>query len=244
MVRHTWDLTPADAIALQRELAGRVREEPLTGPVRTVAGADCAYLGAGPPWICPTDRQVVAAVVLLDADMMTPLAAATVVRPCVFPYVPGLLSFREAPAVIAAVEKLPRRPDLLLCDGQGRAHPRGIGLASHVGLWLDLPTIGAAKSRLCGRHREPGVRRGCRTQLRLAELDTASAGRAGAAQGRVIGTVVRTRTGVKPLYVSVGHRVTLDDAVRWTLRCTRGVRLPEPTRQAHRLVTAERRRRS
>jgi deoxyribonuclease V len=200
---------------LQQRLAGRVREEPLAGPVRTVAGTDCAFLGGG--------REIVATAVLCDARNMEVLATADDVRPCHFPYVPGLLTFREAPAVIAAVRKLPRRPDLLLCDGQGRAHPRGIGLASHVGLWLDVPTIGVAKSRLCGEHRQPGARRRCRTQLKL--------------EGRVIGAVVRTRTGVRPLFVSVGHRVTLDDAVRWTLRCSRGVRLPEPNRRADQRVT-------
>jgi deoxyribonuclease V len=133
------------------------------------------------------------------------------------------LSFREAPAVIAAVKKLTRRPDLLMCDGQGLAHPRGLGLASHVGLWLDMPAIGVAKSRLCGTHRAPGENRRCRTQLRYG--------------GRVVGAVLRTRTGVKPLYVSVGHRLSLAQAVSWTLRCGRGVRLPEPTRKAHQLVS-------
>ncbi|MCD6304215.1 MAG: deoxyribonuclease V [Planctomycetes bacterium] len=212
---HEWDVTPAEGIALQKRLAGRVRVEPLAGDIRTVAGVDCAFLGGG--------AEIIAAAVLLDARSMAPLAAAHVRRPCTFPYVPGLLSFREAPAVIEAVESLPRRPDLLMCDGQGLAHPRGLGLACHVGLWVDLPTVGVAKSRLCGRHRVPGLRRGCRTRLRLAG-------------GRVVGAVVRTRTAVRPLYVSVGHRVTLDEAVRWTLRCCRGVRLPEPTRRADRLV--------
>jgi deoxyribonuclease V len=207
---------PKRAIALQRELAGLVRTEPLLGDVRTLAGTDCAFLDGG--------ESIVAAAVLFDAGSLEILAARHVVRPCRFPYVPGLLSFREAPAVIAAVEKLPRRPDLLMCDGQGLAHPRRLGLACHVGLWLDVPTIGAAKSRLCGEHRAPGRRRGCRVQLRH--------------EGEVIGAVLRTRTDVKPLYVSVGHRITLEEAVRWTLRAARGFRLPEPTRQADRLVGA------
>ena len=214
MPLHSWDLTPAEGIALQKRLAGRVRVEPLAGEVRTIAGVDCAFAAGG--------REILAAAVLLDAESMETLASAHVRRPCTFPYVPGLLSFREAPAVLDAVGKLPRRPDLLMCDGQGRAHPRGVGLACHVGLWLDLPTIGVAKSRLCGEHREPGPNRGCRTQLKLA--------------GEVIGAVLRTRTGVKPLYVSVGHRITLPEAIRWTLRCARGVRLPEPTRRADRFV--------
>ncbi|MBS3734623.1 MAG: endonuclease V [Phycisphaerae bacterium] len=236
MPDHDWDISPQEAMALQARLAERVRIEPLRGPVRTVAGVDCAYLGAGPPWAQPTDRRVVAVAVLLDADSMATLATACVVRPSAFPYVPGLLSFREAPAVIEAVGKLPERPDLLMCDGQGIAHPRRLGLAAHVGLWCDLSTIGVAKSRLCGRHRAPGRRRGCRTQLRL---DDADAG----ARGQLVGAVVRTRTGVKPLVVSPGHRASIDDAVRWTLRCGRGVRLPEPTRRAHHHVSREKRRR-
>jgi deoxyribonuclease V len=218
MIRHSWDLSPSDAIALQKELAGQVRIQPLDKPVETVAGTDCAFVGSH-----RTAGRVLVAAVLCDAGSMEVLAAARHEAPCRFPYVPGLLSFREAPAVIEVLEKLPARPDLLICDGQGIAHPRGLGLATHVGMWLDLPTIGAAKSRLCGEHRQPGVRRGCRTQLRL--------------DGRVIGSVVRTRTNVRPMYVSVGHRVALDDAIGWTLRCCRGYRLPEPTRQAHHHVT-------
>jgi len=215
VIEHAWDISPAEAAALQRRLAGEVRVEPIGRDVRTVAGADCALLDGG--------RRIAAAAVLCDARSWEIIASAHVVRPLEFPYVPGLLSFREAPAVIEAVRKLPRPADLLMCDGQGLAHPRGLGLASHVGLWLDIATIGVAKSRLCGEHEAPGLRRGCRRQLRLA--------------GRVIGAVVRTRTSVKPLYVSVGHRVTLDEAVYWTLRACRGVRLPEPTRKAHQYVS-------
>jgi len=214
MERHAWDLSPKQAMALQKRLAGEVLAEPVTGPVRTVAGVDCAFPAGG--------GQIIAAAVLLDACSMNVLARVHTRRACTFPYISGLLSFREAPAVLDAVEALPRRPDLLMCDGQGRAHPRGLGLASHVGLLLDLPTIGVAKSRLCGEHRQPGRRRGGRTQLRLG--------------GQVIGAVVRTRDDVRPLYVSVGHRVTLDEAVRWTLRCGRGYRMPEPTRQADQYV--------
>jgi len=215
LLKHSWNISPGRAIAVQRTLAGLVSSEPLAAPVETVAGVDCAFLDGG--------KRIVAAAVLFDAGSMEVLGSASVVQPCRFPYIPGLLSFREAPAVIAAVEKLPRRPDLLMCDGQGLAHPRGLGLASHVGLWLDMPTIGVAKSRLCGTHRPPGENRRCRTQLRYG--------------GRVVGAVLRTRSGVKPLYISVGHRVSLVQAVSWTLRCGRGVRLPEPARKAHQLVT-------
>jgi deoxyribonuclease V len=215
MLRHSWDIAPAAAIALQRRLAGLVRVEPLAGPVGTVAGADCAFIGR-------RDR-IVAVAVLCDARTLEVLEACQAVLPCTFPYVPGLLSFREAPAVIEAVRKLAVRPDLLMIDGQGLAHPRRMGLACHVGLWLDLPTVGVAKSRFCGEHRPPGRRRGCRTQLRHG--------------GHRVGAVLRTRDGVKPLYVSVGHRVTLEQAVAWVLRCCRAARLPEPTRQAHQRVS-------
>lgn len=215
MIRHSWDISPKAAVALQSRLADQVRVEPIAGEVRTVAGTDCAFLDSG--------RKILAVAVLCDAKTMAVLATAHDVRPCGFPYVPGLLSFREGASVIAAVGALDDRPDLLMCDGQGLAHPRRVGLASHVGLWLDIPTIGVGKSRLCGSHRVVGLRRACRVQLRH--------------DGEVVGAVVRTRTGVKPLYVSVGHRTTLAEAVRWTLRCARGVRLPEPTRRAHQVVT-------
>ena len=225
MIHHRWDISPRQAMALQRRLAGSVSVRPLAQPVRTVAGADCAALD---------DRTIVCAAVLCDARTRAILGASVEVRKCRFPYVPGLLSFREAPAVIAAVAKLPHRPDLLMIDGQGVAHPRRAGLASHVGLWLGVPTIGVAKSRLCGQHRPVGLRRGSRSRL----VDA----------GETIGCVLRTRDGVKPLCVSVGNRITLEEARRWVLRCTRRrvwaatrrgggpFRLPEPTRQAHLLV--------
>jgi deoxyribonuclease V len=215
MIRHSWNITPRKAVALQQRLAGLVRERPLAGPVTTIAGVDCAVVEGG--------RTIVAAAVLCSAATMEVIASASDRRPCPFPYVPGLLSFRESPAVIEAISRLPCRPDLLMCDGQGRAHPRGFGLACHVGLWVDIPTIGAAKSRLCGTHAEVGLRRGCRRQLRY--------------HGQTVGAVVRTRSKVKPVYVSVGHLISLEEAIAWTLRCARYVRLPEPTRRAHQVVT-------
>jgi len=221
-IRHRWDITPKEAVALQRELAGKVRTEPLKGPVRTVAGADCAFLGERHGRRQAPRGQIIAAAVLCDAESLQIVATAHVVRPCEFPYVPGLLSFREAPAVLEAIERLPERPDVLMCDGQGYAHPRRFGLASHVGVWLDIPTIGVAKSRLCGEPVAPGVARGRRVALRH--------------RGETIGTVLRTRAHVKPLYISVGHQVTLEGAVRWALRCAVRFRLPEPTRLADRLV--------
>ena len=213
-MEHAWNISPKEAIRLQRSLAGQVLIEPLRGPVNTIAGTDCAFIGKD---------TILATAVLFDARTLAVIAHSEVRVACTFPYVPGLLSFREAPAVIAAVEKLPAWPDLLMVDGQGLAHPRGFGIACHVGLWLDLPVIGVAKSRLCGEHRTPGMRRGCHVRLLL--------------DGNRVGSVVRTRDGVNPLYVSVGHRVTLEDAIRWTIRCATQARLPEPTRRAHQMVT-------
>jgi len=219
---HSWDISPKEAVALQRHLAGLVRVEPIAGPVRTVAGADCAFAAGpwGPTW---GGKEIIAAAVLCDAETMEVLCRGETHRPCKFPYVPGLLSFREAPAIIEAVGKLSPRPDLLMCDGQGLAHPRGMGLACHVGLWVDMPVIGVAKSRLCGQYGQVPAHRGGRAELML--------------DGRAVGAVVRTRDNVRPLFISVGNRVTLDEAVAWTLRAGRGFRLPQPTRLADMLVS-------
>ncbi|HOD82198.1 MAG: Endonuclease V [Planctomycetes bacterium ADurb.Bin126] len=214
MLDHPWDISPRQAIQLQRELASEVLVRKLEGPVRTVAGVDCAYLGR---------THILAVGVLCDARTMRMIATSEVVRPLTFPYVPGLLSFREAPAVIEAVRALPQPVELLMCDGQGLAHPRRFGLACHVGVYLDMPAIGMAKSVLCGQFRPPGRRRGCRTQMRD--------------RGEVVALAVRTRDDVEPMYVSVGHRVTLEQCAAWALRGSREARIPEPTRLAHQLVT-------
>jgi deoxyribonuclease V len=221
MIPHRWDMTPTEAVALQRELAGLVVQTPVKHEVRTIAGIDCAFADGG--------KRILAAAVLCEAGTMEILERAEVDQPCRFPYVSGLLSFREAPAILEAIAALPHQPDLVMCDGQGIAHPRGLGLAAHVGLWLTCPTIGVAKSRLCGEHRTPGLRRGSRTQLKVGS--------------EVVGAVVRTRDDVRPLYVSPGNRITIEESIRWVLRCGRGVRLPEPTRQADRLVGEMKRRR-
>jgi deoxyribonuclease V len=219
---HSWDISPKEAVALQQRLAGLVRVEPIAGPVRTVAGADCAFAAGpwGPTW---GGGEIIAAAVLCDAETMAVLCRSETHRPCTFPYVPGLLSFREAPAIIEVVGKLSPRPDLLMCDGQGLAHPRGMGLACHVGLWVDMPVIGVAKSRLCGEHGDVPAHRGGRAELML--------------DGRVVGAVLRTRDNVRPLFISVGNRVTLDEAVAWTLRAGGGFRLPQPTRLADMMVS-------
>jgi deoxyribonuclease V len=191
-----------------------VREAPLPGEVRTVAGVDCAFLAGG--------SQIVAAAVLMDAATLEVLASSYAVAAVRMPYIPGLLSFREAPTELEAIGGLPVRPDLLLVDGAGRAHPRRLGIASHVGLWLGMPTIGVAKSRLCGEHRVVGRRRGCCVRL----MD----------HGEHVGAVLRTQDGVRPLYVSVGNAVTLVEAVKWVLRLAGRFRLPEPIRAADRMA--------
>lgn len=216
-MHHSWNITPRQAVALQKELASRVRVEPLAWPIATIAGTDCAFVTRG------GKTGVLAVAILCRARTMEVLEVASAELPCTFPYVPGLLSFREAPAVIAAIEKLSARPDLLMMDGQGLAHPRGFGIACHVGLWLDIPCIGAAKSLLCGEHREMGPRRGSRARIMF--------------RGHPVGAALRTRDGVKAIFVSAGHRVTLNDAIRWSLRAARRFRLPEPTRLAHQHVT-------
>jgi deoxyribonuclease V len=217
---HRWDLTPKEAIALQARLRGRVERVDRIGAVRRVAGVDVGFEDGG--------QVTRAAVVVLEYPGLALVERAVVRVPTRFPYVPGLLSFREAPAVLAAFERLAVAPDLILYDGQGIAHPRRFGIASHVGLLLDCPSIGVAKTRLVGAHRMPANRRGAWAPLR----DAAEGG-----EEETIGAVLRTRAGVKPLYVSIGHRVGLETAVRWTMACCTRYRLPETTRWAHRLAS-------
>lgn len=212
-------MTPRRAIHLQEQLAGRVRIEPLREPPRLVAGADVAFSADG-GWC-------LAGVVVWDVEVRQVVEEQLAWRPAKFPYVPGLLSFREAPAVLAAVRRLRNRPDALMLDAQGLAHPRRFGLACHVGLLIDRPSVGCAKSRLCGEHAAPAVKAGSTAPL----VD----------HGETVGAVLRTRDGINPVYVSIGHRVTLDDAIAVVLACVTRYRLPEPTRLAHILVTRHRR---
>ena len=212
---HGWDLSPREAIALQSRLRERVVRADRIGAVRHVAGVDVGFEHEG--------RITRAAVAVLDYPGLALVEQSVVRVPTRFPYVPGLLSFREAPAVLAAFERLRTAPDLILYDGQGIAHPRRFGIASHVGVLIDCPSIGVAKTRLIGEHRMPANRHGAWAPLRDAS--------------ETIGAVLRTRAGVKPLYVSIGHRVSLRTAIRWTLACTTRYRLPETTRQAHRLAS-------
>jgi len=214
---HAWDLTPREAMALQAKLRDRVERADRIGVVRRVAGVDVGFERDG--------RITRAAIAVLEFPGLALVERAVVRKPTRFPYVPGLLSFREAPAVLAAFERLRVVPDLILYDGHGIAHPRRFGIASHLGLLLDASTIGVAKTRLVGEERAPPDRRGAWAPL----VDA----------GEVIGAVLRTRRGVKPIYVSVGHRVSLETAVRWVMACVTKYRLPETTRWADRLASGE-----
>jgi deoxyribonuclease V len=212
-MRHPLDVSVAEARSIQEEMGNEVREEPGLDPaaVEVVAGTDISYLRES--------RLALGAVVLMSYPGLEVLEVSTSALEVGFPYVPGLLSFRELPALLPALEKLGRPPDLIFVDGQGLAHPRFFGLASHLGVLTGIPTIGCAKSRLVGEAAEPGPEVGDWAPLLY--------------QGRTVGAVLRTRKGVKPLYISVGHLVDLPTSVRMVLSCLRGVRLPEPQRKAH-----------
>jgi deoxyribonuclease V len=208
---HRWDLTPQEAIAVQRELAPQViADQPLPlDTIRWVAGVDVSV---------KHDVSRAAVVVLRYPDL-TPVETVTAACPTTFPYIPGLLSFREGAVILDALRKLEATPDVFIFDGQGLIHPRRLGIACHIGLFLDAPTVGCAKKRLTGRHADVPPKKG--EWVPLVDGD------------ETLGVVLRTRTNVKPVFVSVGHRATLDDARDLVLACTTRYRLPEPTRAAH-----------
>ncbi len=216
---HPWDVDRAEAFEIQARLRDRLVLSWDGRPVATVGGVDVGFQQG-------TAR---AAVVVLRYPSLAPIDSATAEVPIAYPYIPGLLVFREGPAVLAAVENLATSPDLLLFDAQGLAHPRGIGLASHMGLWLDTPSIGVAKSRLYGRHKMPGPNKGDQAELR-DERDPS----------RTIGMVLRTRDGVSPLFVSPGHLIDVPASVDFVLACCTNYRLPEPTRWAHKVASGDR----
>jgi deoxyribonuclease V len=215
---HSWRLTPKQAVAVQRRLAGQVRLRPARVPGRVV-GLDCAFL----------DDRILAAAVVYDVATGAVLEQRTASAALGFPYVPGLLSFREIPVLLTLLRRLHTPVDGILCDGQGLAHPRRLGLASHLGLVVGVPTVGCAKSRLCGEHESPGPGRGASAPL----FDG----------NERIGSVLRTRDGARPLYVSPGHLTDHASSVRWVLAMGDGYRLPEPTRLADRLVARVKRER-
>lgn len=212
---HDWNLTPQQATALQRQLGERVEREDRIGTVSRVAGIDVGF---------ESDGQVTrAAVAVLSFPQLLLVEHAIARLPTRFPYVPGLLSFREAPAALAALEGLSALPDLVIYDGQGIAHPRRMGIACHIGLLTGIPAIGVAKTRLTGEHGKVPDWRGAWVPL--------------TDKGEIIGAVLRTRVGVKPVFVSIGHRVSLAAAIAWAMSCTTRYRLPETTRWAHRLAS-------
>ena len=214
--RHSWPLTLEEAIAIQEQLRIEVITEDRLEPVQYVAGVDGGFEESG-----TITRAAVAVLGFPDLQLQEQAIAR---RPTTFPYVPGYLSFREIPAVLDALEKINITPDLILCDGQGIAHPRRFGIACHLGVLLDVPTIGVAKSLLIGKHADLPDERGAWQPLLH--------------RGETIGAVLRTRTGVKPVYVSSGHRVSLTTAIDYVLRCTPKYRLPETTRWADKLASS------
>jgi deoxyribonuclease V len=216
-IAHPWDLTPREAIALQKRLAGRVIRTPGIEPdqVSTIAGVDSHY----------RNGMVLAAVVVLKLPNLEWVEDATAVRRATFPYIPGLLSFREGPVILEAFNALTSTPDVLIFDGQGIAHPRRFGIASHIGLLLDLPAIGCAKTRLTGHYQEPAFLRGSYSYL----VD----------RDETVGAVVRTRSGVKSLFVSIGHRLGLQESIELVLCSCSKFRLPEASRRADQLARKE-----
>ncbi len=208
---HEWNINIAQALELQRSLAGRIiRGQALSQP-RLIAGLDVSF---------NRKHEALAVAVVLDYPDLKVVETVKVKGKVDFPYVPGLLSFREVPLTLKACEQIKSEPDLVMVDGQGIAHPRRMGLASHLGLFLNLPTIGCAKSHLYGEFQDPGLEYGQSSRIIGDKGDT-------------VGAVVRTRTGVKPLFISIGHKIDLSTAVIWVLQCCRGYRVPEPTRLAH-----------
>ena len=212
---HNWNLSYSAARRIQTDLAGRVRFKALPKKIKTAAGIDCAF--------SKDKKRICAVIVLLSLPDFEVVETVSAVEKVTFPYVPGLLSFREGPVCLKAASKLRANPDVFIIDGQGTAHPRRLGLACHLGLFLDRPTIGCAKSRLTGSFNDPGIEKGDYSWLKD--------------DGEIIGAVVRTRKNVKPVFVSVGNKCLLKDAIRMTLTCAIRFRLPEPTRLAHQAVS-------
>jgi deoxyribonuclease V len=216
---HDWNVTPREAVELQKSLRSRVSLTPLKGRVETIAGTDISFN--------KFSSTVYAGIVVLKLPSLEVVEEVGVVSETRFPYVPGLLSFRETPSVLEAWAKLKTEPDAVMFDGQGLAHPRRVGIACHVGLLIERPTLGCAKSVLVGKYEEPAEERGTWSEM----ID----------RGEVVGAALRTKTRVQPIFVSPGHLIDLPGAIRLTLECDGGYRQPEPTRRAHLLVNALRR---
>ncbi|PVV16715.1 MAG: endonuclease V [gamma proteobacterium symbiont of Ctena orbiculata] len=215
MLSHEWNLSPGEAVALQKRLRQQVIDHDCFDRLQRVAGVDVGFEGQG--------SITRAAIVVLNYPELQPLEESIARLPTSFPYIPGLLSFREMPAILQALSHLKQTPDIFFCDGQGMAHPRRFGLACHLGLYTDIPSVGVAKTRLIGRHAALPQAKGSWVPL----LD----------KDETIGAVVRTRRGVKPLYISVGHKISLQRSIELVLGCTTRYKLPETTRAAHRLAS-------
>ncbi|MDD5326608.1 MAG: endonuclease V [Phycisphaerae bacterium] len=227
---HNWNLSYSQAIALQKSLCRKVQLIELKKRPKTVAGIDCAF--------SMDKKRIIACVVLLKLPDFELIETKNAVQDLTFPYIPGLLSFREAPVAIAAVKKLKNEPDAFLIDGQGTAHPRRFGLACHLGLFFDKPTIGCAKSRLTGYFENPPPEKGSYTLLKdkkSSKCDTSD--KRQVTSDEIIGAVVRTRTNIKPVFVSAGNKCLLKDAIKITLDCITKYRIPEPARLAHQMVS-------
>lgn len=209
----TWPKNGSDAIALQNKLRTQVKLKNEIGKIRLIAGVDCSY--------DTKNNMSKAVVVVMDKDKLRPLETVTAELPTDFPYIPGLLSFREIPVILEAFKKLKNVPDLLMVDGQGIAHPRRLGIAAHLGVLMDIPTVGVAKSRLTGHYSEPNLKKGSQSNL----LD----------KNERIGTVLRSKDKVAPLFISPGHKVDIDTAVKLVMSTLGKYRLPEPTRIADKI---------
>ena len=209
---HDWDLKPREAIALQEQLAGQlIGDAPFdSAAIRSVAGVDVSV----------KRQSTCACVVVLSFPQLEPLETVCVLRETSYPYIPGLLTFREGPALVAAFRQLEHEPDVFLFDGMGQLHPRRMGIAAHLGLWLERPTIGCGKSHYIGEYQQPGPEKGSKSKVMF--------------RGQQLGVVLRTRRNVKPVYISVGHMAALESAIDLVLACTPKFRLPRPIRLAHR----------
>lgn len=216
VIKHPWNITEAEALHLQKTLSAKVIKEDRLAEVNLVAGVDVTY--------SKVSDKLVAAVVILDSTTLEPIEQVVTVDTCRFPYIPGLFSFRELPSLIKAFNKLENIPDLVVCDGQGYAHPRRFGLACHLGVIFDVPAIGCGKTRLIGDADTPGERRGEFSPL--------------IENKEVVGNLLRTQDGVNPIYVSIGHRISLSTACDWVLKLSPKYRLPETTRLADQAVRA------
>lgn len=216
---HDWNVSRREAVELQKSLRERVRLAPLARPIKTIAGTDISFN--------KFSTTLYAGIVVLSLPSLEVIEEVGVVSETAFPYVPGLLSFRETPPVLEAWARLKTEPDAVMFDGQGLAHPRRVGIACHVGLLIERPTLGCAKSVLVGKYEEPGRERGAWSPM----ID----------KGETVGAALRTKNNVQPIYVSPGHLIDLEGAIGLTLACDGGYRQPEPTRLAHHLVNALRR---